>query len=177
MREISSIFKFCQLQLEKLGCFAQTISPHVWVHKILCSSSLDSTFQIEISVIRIIFVILSTFLQWNIVKKFPGVSQHSSKPLVRAPLFLWFLNLFICSKHQDQVCSKETKLRSSNQETFPLVVKNNREVLVPCLPWKCVPTAISGVASGEFLRRVTEIASMMNVSLTRSLFFWFLPYI
>ena len=50
------------------------------VHKILCSSSLHATFQIEISVIRTIFVILRTFLQLNIVKKFLGVSQHSSKP-------------------------------------------------------------------------------------------------
>ena len=63
-----------------------------------------------------------------------------------APSVVWFLNLVICSKHKDQVCSKETKIGSSNEEAFPLLVKNNREVLVSCLPWKCVPTAISGRA-------------------------------
>ena len=62
-----------------------------------------------------------------------------------APLVVWFLNLVIFSKHQDQVYSKETKLGSNNQEASPLTVKNNREVLVPCLTWKRVPTAISGV--------------------------------
>ena len=61
-----------------------------------------------------------------------------------APLVVWFLNLVICSKHKDQVCSKETKIGSSNEKAFPLLVKNNREVLVSCVPWKCVPTAISG---------------------------------
>ena len=61
-----------------------------------------------------------------------------------APLVVWFLNLVIFSKHQDQVYSKETKLGSNNQEASPLTVKNNREVLVPCLTWKRVPTAISG---------------------------------
>ena len=60
-----------------------------------------------------------------------------------APLVVWFLNLVIFSKHQDQVYSKETKLGSNNQEASPLAVKNNREVLVPCLTWKNVPTAIS----------------------------------
>ena len=62
-----------------------------------------------------------------------------------APLVVWFLNLVIFSKHQDQVYSKETKLGSNNQEASPLTVKNNREVLVPCLSWKCVRTTISGV--------------------------------
>ena len=42
----------------------------------------QSTFQIEISVIRIILVILSTIVQLNIAKKILGVSQHSSKPQV-----------------------------------------------------------------------------------------------
>ena len=60
-----------------------------------------------------------------------------------APSVVWFLNLVIFSKHQDQVYSKETKLGSNNQEASPLAVKNNREVLVPCLTWKNVPTAIS----------------------------------
>ena len=117
------------------------------VHKILCSSSLHFTFQIEISVIRTIFVILRTFLQLNIVKKFIWVSQHSSKPQVYCESSFDCVVFKSCHllKHQDQVCSKENKLSSSNQEAFPLVVKNNGEVLVPCLPWKCVPTAISGV--------------------------------
>ena len=48
------------------------------------------------------------------------------------------------SNHQDQVYSKETKLGSNNQEVPILAVKCNREVLVPCLTWKRVPTAISG---------------------------------
>ena len=61
-----------------------------------------------------------------------------------APLVVQYLNLVIFSKHQDQVCSKETKLGSNNQEASPLAVKNNREVLVPCLTWKHVPTTISG---------------------------------
>ena len=42
----------------------------------------QSTFQIEISVIRIILVILSSTVQLNIAKKFLGASQHSSKPQV-----------------------------------------------------------------------------------------------
>ena len=60
-----------------------------------------------------------------------------------APSVVWFLNFAICSKHRDQVCSKGTKIGSSNKEAFPLLVKNDREVLVSCLPWKCVSTAIS----------------------------------
>ena len=40
--------------------------------------------------------------------------------------------------------SKETKLGSSNQEASPSAVKNTRIVLVPCCPWRCVPTALSG---------------------------------
>ena len=59
-----------------------------------------------------------------------------------APLVVWFLNLVIFSKHQYQVYSKETKLGSNNQEA--LAVKNNRKVLVPCLTWRRVSTAISG---------------------------------
>ena len=61
-----------------------------------------------------------------------------------APLVVQFLNLVIFSKHQDQVYSRETKLGSNNQEASPLAIKNNRKVLVPCLTWKNVPTAISG---------------------------------
>ena len=37
--------------------------------------------------------------------------------------------------------SKETKLGSSDQEASPSASKNTGIVLVP---WKCVPTAISG---------------------------------
>ena len=40
--------------------------------------------------------------------------------------------------------SKETELRSSNQEASPSASKNTRVVLGPCRAWKCVPTAISG---------------------------------
>ena len=40
--------------------------------------------------------------------------------------------------------SKEIELGSSNQEASPCAGKNTRVVLVPCLQWKCVPTAISG---------------------------------
>ena len=39
--------------------------------------------------------------------------------------------------------SKETELRSSNQETSPSAGKNTGIDLVPCRTWKCVPTAIS----------------------------------
>ena len=39
--------------------------------------------------------------------------------------------------------SKETELRSSNQEASPSAGKNVRVVLVPCYPWKCVSTDIS----------------------------------
>ena len=39
--------------------------------------------------------------------------------------------------------SKETEIRSSNQEAFPLAGKNAGIVLVPCRAWKCVPRAIS----------------------------------
>ena len=40
--------------------------------------------------------------------------------------------------------SKETKLRSSNQETSLLAGKNAGIVLVPCCTWESVPEAISG---------------------------------
>ena len=40
--------------------------------------------------------------------------------------------------------SKETKLRSSNQEASPLGGKNTEVVLVPYHPWKSFPTAIIG---------------------------------
>ena len=39
--------------------------------------------------------------------------------------------------------SKETKLGSSKEETFPSAGKNNRIVLVPCCPYKYLPRAIS----------------------------------
>ena len=40
--------------------------------------------------------------------------------------------------------SKETELRSSDQEASQTAGKYARVVLVPCCTWKCVPTAISG---------------------------------
>ena len=67
--------------------------------------------------------------------------------------------------------TKEAKLGSSNQETSPSVGKNTGIVLVPCCPWKCVPTAISGgvdifqvpwvsfVMTEELSVRVTKITS------------------
>ena len=39
--------------------------------------------------------------------------------------------------------SKQTEIRSSDQEASPSAVKNTRVVLVPYCRWKCVPTAIS----------------------------------
>ena len=39
--------------------------------------------------------------------------------------------------------SKETKLRSSQQEAFPSAGRNIGVVLMPCPAWKCVHTAIS----------------------------------
>ena len=39
--------------------------------------------------------------------------------------------------------SKETELRSSDQEASLSAEKNTGVVLVPCRTWKCVPTAIS----------------------------------
>ena len=39
--------------------------------------------------------------------------------------------------------SKETELRSSDQEASLSAGKNTGVVLVPCRTWKCVPTAIS----------------------------------
>ena len=39
--------------------------------------------------------------------------------------------------------SKETELGSSDQEASPSAGKNIGVLLVPCLTWKCVPTAIS----------------------------------
>ena len=41
---------------------------------------------------------------------------------------------------------KETELGSSNQEASLSAGKNTRIVLVPCCPWKCVPTATLGGA-------------------------------
>ena len=43
--------------------------------------------------------------------------------------------------------SKNTKFGSSNQETSPSTGKNTGVVLVSFCAWKCVPTAISGVAN------------------------------
>ena len=40
--------------------------------------------------------------------------------------------------------SKETKLRSSNQEVSPSAGENTGIGLVPCCSWKGVPTPISG---------------------------------
>ena len=40
--------------------------------------------------------------------------------------------------------SKETELRSSDQEASPTAGKNTGAVLVLARAWKCVPTAISG---------------------------------
>ena len=46
--------------------------------------------------------------------------------------------------------SKETELRSSNQEASPSAGKNTGVVLVPSHAWKCVPTTIySGVDISE----------------------------
>ena len=46
--------------------------------------------------------------------------------------------------------SKETELRSSDQEASPSAGKNAGIVLVPCHTWKCFPTAIySGVDISE----------------------------
>ena len=40
--------------------------------------------------------------------------------------------------------STETELGSSNQEASRSAGKNTATLLVPCCPWTCVPTAISG---------------------------------
>ena len=41
--------------------------------------------------------------------------------------------------------SREIELGSSDQEASPSAGKNTGRVLVPCLAWKCIPTATSGV--------------------------------
>ena len=41
--------------------------------------------------------------------------------------------------------SKKIELGSSDQKASPLADKNTRVVLVLCLIWKCILTAISGV--------------------------------
>ena len=80
--------------------------------------------------------------------------------------------------------SKKTKLGTGNQEASPSVGKNAGIVLVACLSWKCVATAISvGLdifevpgchLTDEFSLRVTKIATMIGVSLTHILLscFW-----
>ena len=69
--------------------------------------------------------------------------------------------------------SKETELRSSDQEASPSAHKNTRIILVPCHAWKGVPTAISGgvdiskVTGCHLLQlsvRVTKITSKIGVS-------------
>ena len=40
--------------------------------------------------------------------------------------------------------NKETKLGSSKDEASASPGKNTGIVLVPCRPWKCVPTGVSG---------------------------------
>ena len=66
--------------------------------------------------------------------------------------------------------SKETKLRSINQETFPSASKNIGVVLMPCHAQKYVPTAIScGIdislvmMTDEFPMRVTKIIPRNSV--------------
>ena len=54
---------------------------------------------------------------------------------------------------------KETKLGSSNQETFPLPSKNAKVVLVPFRTWKRIPTAISG---GVDITEVPECHFIFN---------------
>ena len=81
-------------------------------------------------------------MQLNIAKKFLRVSQHSSKPQVYCDSS--FSCLVFKSCHLLKAQRSGDQNWSSNEEAFPLLVKNNRGVLVSCLPWKCVPTAISG---------------------------------
>ena len=51
--------------------------------------------------------------------------------------------------------SKETKLRSSDQEVSPSAGKNTGIVLVSCRTWKCVRIAISGGAD------ISEVPSVI----------------
>ena len=63
--------------------------------------------------------------------------------------FFWFLRPVtlriqgsVFSGCTDPSDSKKTKLRSCDQEAFPLAGKNTRIVLVACFTRKCIPTAI-----------------------------------
>ena len=73
--------------------------------------------------------------------------------------------------------SKETELERIDQEASPSAGKNTGMVLVPCLAWKCVPTAISsGLDIFEVPRchnfsvRVTKITSIIVSCLIVSTF-------
>ena len=57
--------------------------------------------------------------------------------------------------------SKETELRSSNQETSPSAGKSTRIVLVSCRTFKCVPTAISG---GDDITKVSGCHLLRQMS-------------
>ena len=61
--------------------------------------------------------------------------------------------------------SNMTKLKRSNQEAYPSAGKNTRVILVPCHPWKYVPTALSGGEDiSEFSVMITKITSRVGVS-------------
>ena len=80
---------------------------------------------------------------------------------------------------------KDTKLISSNQETYPSVGKNTGLVFMPCWTWKLVQlfpvvwilSRYLGVICYdiEISLRVTKITSNISVSWTQSLPFWSLP--
>ena len=57
--------------------------------------------------------------------------------------------------------SKDTELKSSDQETSPSASKNTGIVLMSCYIWKCVPTDFSSGADfdgcHEFTVRVTKL--------------------
>ena len=85
--------------------------------------------------------------------------------------------------------SEQSKLGSSNQETFPSASKNTGVVLVPCLRMEvCTYNYfqwcqyfwshwVSFVATGKFSVRVTKITSRIGVSWTHSLPFYFTYFI
>ena len=81
--------------------------------------------------------------------------------------------------------SKETELRSSDQEAFPSAGKNTGVVLVPCSRMEVRPYSyfrwcgyfwgpwVSFVTTDEFSVRVTKITSRIGISWTHSLPFYF----
>ena len=75
--------------------------------------------------------------------------------------------------------SKETQLRSSNQEASPSASQNTRSFKKAMWHMKVCPYSywVSFAMTDEFSVRVTKTTSRIGASVTHSLPFWFWPFL